>query len=427
MFSDIRISDWIHKLAFALLCVYIASISLGYISPFLTTLHTISLRAFIVVAAISILMRGCFIATGYIKMYTVFMILALISCLYSINTNGSLSSFYGVGICFIISFCASEVTRSEADIRTVFKVFSIASVILMIVLIARGDIDLTDEWVYGERFGGELMGNANTFSSIYMFGASFSIYFIAYGEGGWKKAIYIAAFVVQMLALIVAGGRKYIIVTALVLWLIYLFKTDKRNRRHFFKYTVIGIAVFILLTQAFMNIPFLYYSVGYRFESIIVGDAEDISMIRRAIMIREGIQGWFERPIFGHGLDSFKFISIFNVYSHNNYVELLFDMGLVGLIIYYGYSLLLTYRLFKSKNTDSVRWILLMLTVAIFFYDYGVVSYDIVIQQLFLALCSRFLTFKEAENGVESAESQAQNAKLHGGIRNSRFPTINRG
>ena len=392
-------------MAFALLCIYMASLSLGYISPFLMQLHSLSLYAFVGVSALSILLRGRVVLTGYVKMYMAFAFLALVSCLYSINLSGSFSSIYSILVCFTVCFCATEVVQTEEHIKTVLAFFSIATFILVIVLVARGDIDLWGDWEYTGRFGNEVAGNSNTFATVYMFGASYSVYFIAYSKNKTKKLLYIAAFVAQLLALIVSGGRKYILVTALVFWLIFLFKSDKHNRKHYFIGTVIGIGILILLSWAFMNIPYLYYNIGHRFEAVFQENLQDVSVIRRGIMIQEGIQGWFEKPIFGHGADTFKYISVFGVYSHNNYVELLFNVGIIGALLYYGYSFILTFQLFKSKNTNNIKWILLMLCVAIFFYDYGAVSYYIVVHQVFLALCSRYLSLKEKSSETAQTEN----------------------
>lgn len=395
MIDNIRISDIIHKMAYVLFCVYMASISFCYISPLLDSLNSFSLRAFVVVSAVSVVLHGRFVMTGYLKVYGVFTALALISCAYSINVSGSFAKFYDVAVCFIICFCATAVIQSEEQIKTVFLVYSISSCVLMIFLISTGDIDLSGDWIQDERFGGDLTGNANVFANIFMFAACFTAYLIAYSDRAWKKLLFVGAFCLHALALVVSGGRKYILVTALVFWLIYLFKADKRNRKHFFKYTVIGVAVFIFLFWTFMNVPFIYYNVGYRFEALFLENVEDASAYRRAIMIKEGITGWLQRPILGHGINTFKDISIYKVYSHNNYVELLFNMGVVGFLVYYGYSILLTVKLYLSKNTDSIRWLLLMLTVAIFLFDYGAVSYAEPLQQIFLALCSRFLILKD--------------------------------
>jgi len=120
-------------------------------------------------------------------------------------------------------------------------------------------------------------------------------------------------------------------------------------------------------------------------------------------MIQEGLRGWLKSPIFGHGIDSFRYFSQYGTYSHNNYVELLYSTGIIGTSVYYGYSLILTYKLFKSKSANNIKWLLVMLCIAIFFYDYGAISYYIIVQQIFLAMCNRFLTF----NGNETVERVA--------------------
>ena len=76
MFGDIQFSKLMSKGAFALLCVYMASLSLCYVSPLLMQIHSLSLYAFVGVAALNVFLRGRVILTGYLKMYAIFAVIA---------------------------------------------------------------------------------------------------------------------------------------------------------------------------------------------------------------------------------------------------------------------------------------------------------------------------------------------------------------
>lgn len=67
---------------------------------------------------------------------------------------------------------------------------------------------------------------------------------------------------------------------------------------------------------------------------------------------------------------------IYKYYLHNNYVEKLACLGLVGIVIYYSIFIYALYYLLKNiKYRDSEYNICLILLIINLIIDYGVVSY----------------------------------------------------
>jgi O-antigen ligase len=60
----------------------------------------------------------------------------------------------------------------------------------------------------------------------------------------------------------------------------------------------------------------------------------DTGLIGRFTVMKAGIGLWLERPLSGWGLDQFQKISGFSYYTHNNYIELLANNGIIGLLLY---------------------------------------------------------------------------------------------
>ena len=58
-------------------------------------------------------------------------------------------------------------------------------------------------------------------------------------------------------------------------------------------------------------------------------------------MIQYGMDYFKERPLLGHGIENFRYLYAQEVgketYSHNNYIELLVNNGIVGLLLYYSF------------------------------------------------------------------------------------------
>ncbi len=62
----------------------------------------------------------------------------------------------------------------------------------------------------------------------------------------------------------------------------------------------------------------------------LLGGNTDGSTSVRMGMLKCGLSMFSQKPIFGWGLGAFTDLGGFETYSHNNYVELLVAVGLVG-------------------------------------------------------------------------------------------------
>lgn len=76
---------------------------------------------------------------------------------------------------------------------------------------------------------------------------------------------------------------------------------------------------------------------------------------------KPAVNKWDRSPIWGYGFDSFKYYNRLMTghfyYSHNNYIELLYDLGIIGFAIYYWFYWKLFYVAWKGKNscTPEIR------------------------------------------------------------------------
>ena len=77
-----------------------------------------------------------------------------------------------------------------------------------------------------------------------------------------------------------------------------------------------------------------------------LGSAADVSLsfLKRIRFVREGVALIAEAPLAGRGLGTFRWLSDEGTYAHNNFVEIGVSLGIVGVVLYYGFhfSLLAT-------------------------------------------------------------------------------------
>lgn len=147
--------------------------------------------------------------------------------------------------------------------------------------------------------------------------------------------------------------------------------------------------------------------------NLLSGEGEaDYSALSRADMIDYGLQQWLYSPIWGYGLDSFKYfyglVTGVVSYSHNNYVELLFDLGLIGCILYYIFYLKILIKGLTLRNRlpSYARAFSVAVIVSFLIYEFGAVTYSSTpaILMIYMASMLQKLENFEVAEGVNSYE-----------------------
>ena len=106
---------------------------------------------------------------------------------------------------------------------------------------------------------------------------------------------------------------------------------------------------------------------------MIGGGRVSVSDMRRITYIRRGLSQFLKSPFWGNGMNYSEFM--FGTYSHNNYVEMLLNFGIIGFCIHY-YSHFISARKALTDKTDRKTNLLFMSVItAILVTDIGVVTY----------------------------------------------------
>jgi len=80
---------------------------------------------------------------------------------------------------------------------------------------------------------------------------------------------------------------------------------------------------------------------------------------RRTHWLQEGLRGWAGNPVFGHGVEAFR--SRFGMTSHASHVDIAYNSGLIGLLLFYGVFASLLLRLHRARHggLQNARMIML--------------------------------------------------------------------
>ena len=257
---------------------------------------------------------------------------------------------FGFGILY-----SDKETRKSIDICKVFEVVAVVICIWILVF----EYELLFQ---GERIGYSVMiGNPNSAASL----LSIFVFFIIFKTKKTKSVKDLLALLLCIMIIFATGSKKAIVVVAIAL-MMFLFKNGQLVKKRLLYF---GIATVIAIAVCFM-VPVLYDNVARRFLSLfgelgIINFRSDHSSELRTQYTDKAIELWKNNIIFGGGYDNFRINSGYATYSHNNYVELLSSVGIVGTIYYYAYYIYLLAKQFVKKNMQSVLCILFIVSTLI--------------------------------------------------------------
>ncbi len=239
---------------------------------------------------------------------------------------------------------------------------------------------LGDVLTYGERLGSDeestALRNINYVAQNVFLFASFTLYLAFFGEK--KKKIYILLFMIQFVLVVLSGTKRAIIGLVVFYIILTIFKYRKSVYKHFI------IIIFVIGTFFYLiiNNDFLYNIVGFRIEvmlydlgvyNVIGRNIQDSSTGLRLELFNDAYKMALDTPILGHGYAYFEthsvgFNSAFRGYhSHNNYLELIINYGLIGFILYYGIFIRTTFRLIRKKNKTNLTHLFLTFFLILYF------------------------------------------------------------
>jgi O-antigen ligase len=235
------------------------------------------------------------------------------------------------------------------------------------------------------RIGSTLV-NANGYAQVLMFGVIFALrqWLVesAKRRAGWKMAALLLAFVGLSLYGIVdlTGSRKGIFMTLTAGLLVAVYWVWHQPIRRRLLVTVllviciVGVGVGLYLSPQTERIT--------EVSSFLKGqNVADTGLAKRGGMLEDAVSLWLQRPFTGWGLDQFRNVSGWNTYSHDNYVELLADQGIIGCLLYVMVYISTLASLLRSlaRSRDAglsadIFWAMVVVVVAMG-WDIGAVSY----------------------------------------------------
>jgi len=366
--------------------------------PGLNNISNAIAALFIILVTIKILMeKRKIIFNKFLFLYLLFVMICSISCFYALDQSISLGRTKTLILYFIfIAILVNYIDNYDKLIRLI-KFFIFAGMIASVYNLFFSDI-------YSEQRLGGLLGNVNRMGIIIGISMLFSIYFILFE----KKYLYTIPAIITTTMVLLTGSRvAFVFIFMGTVFLVYF------KNRGSFKGNLKTITIFILIIflshYLLFDIPIFYEIAGSRIENTLKfirnEEINERSISTRNYMIRFGFDMFKERPLIGYGIDNFRVLlekSInMKTYAHNNYIELLVDVGILGVIIYYAIYVQAVLYLKKIKDDVGLKYIFLTLFFCLFIIDLASVNYYIKHTYFIFAMSSVLIKLNEKEYKIK--------------------------
>jgi O-antigen ligase len=126
---------------------------------------------------------------------------------------------------------------------------------------------------------------------------------------------------------------------------------------------------------------------------LLMAERADVSTNERFEFAEIGLRLWAESPLWGHGLDQFRVLTYAETYAHNNYVELLVGLGVIGLLLYYALYAVIARRALQRPDASLVLILLLTITV----WDFAAVSFTLRSHWVFFSVIGYLAIWPDSE------------------------------
>lgn len=339
----------------------------------------------------------------YINAYIVLEVLFILYCgcqiLWKVPVyrDISLDRLKTLSICMVFNFLFINYIKNSNDfwkvIKSIIKIFAYALILVVIINMQWLLSGARSSESAGIRIGGVVLGSLNAVSIGWYAGIGLLLSVLVYSRFNDMRKMW-GYFSLFLSIILISGTRKIIIIIPIAYIIHKLIKSkSKYEILVLLKNIILSLFIGVILLMAVLYIPFLYNTVGNRIESVILylltGEGNEASMLTRFNLIEVAINAFQQRPIYGWGLDNFKYVFYGGkYYSHNNFLEIAVSGGAVGFVIYYLKYLYLFVRLFKMRNYQDAldKKVSLGIIIAIFSFvimEYWQVTY---FNRLFLLL-----------------------------------------
>ncbi|WP_078429776.1 O-antigen ligase family protein [Alkalihalobacterium alkalinitrilicum] len=345
-----------------------------------------------------------------IFIFYLFLILVGASGIYGERNEFIIGNMITLFACFMLLIIIPLIVNNEERLEIFISFTIYFGFFLSLYVISLTDIErLLQGRYYASLVLFEKIGNRNSVAILIGIAFNFGIYKILYRH----RYAYIPLISFMLMAVLLTGSRKGLLLCVIPLFINLALISLKSNIRRKILYTTLFIILTISLHFIIFKVDFLYQNIGWRIESIyseiiLNESSEESSFNVRQEMIQYGFEYFKEKPFFGYGIENYRYLygvdSGFETYSHNNYIEILVNNGLIGFILYYSFFIIVIIKANIKRRASTIvaeknfYTFIITILMCLLIMDVAVISYKWFPYYILLALALKGSWNKENIN-----------------------------
>ena len=296
-----------------------------------------------------------------------FVFYEIISCVWAFNQEVAISQLITQLQLFVLFFFSYIYIKKVGRLEDYYNAIYLSGIGLIFysLYVYGGLSSFLAIMSTGHRMG-DLIGNQNTYGLVFANAALVALYYFFFNNE--KRHVLLAGlFIFFGLS---SGSKKVVFLLILGLFFLIL---SKYGVRKLFKVIVYSFTS-VLVGLGLIHLP-LFSTILERLESYL-SVAGNTSDNLRAELIRFGLELFMENPFLGYGLNNYQLFHWSGAYSHNNYIEVLVSLGIVGFIIYYSIFINSACALIKKREyLKPIHFLLAFSILSSFVFGYGMVQF----------------------------------------------------
>lgn len=319
-----------------------------------------------------------------------FLLISSLSLFYAANREATIDSLKTLIVMLFVCFLISKDIYEKKDLRELLWTTFFSLLIVAVYLYLYVDFNLFALTRIGEANTGRW--NANDIGIMTSIGILIAIMLFR-DTNRLMKLLLIFSIPFLLYLDIMAASRKAILMLVICLCGMRILNNPTKVVKNILFITV-GVSLTMYLI---FEVPFFYELIGWRMEGMVAllrGEptVADSSSITRAMMLNSAMQTFYDNPIFGVGMNNFRFFNIVRVtYAHNNFAEIAADLGILGLTAYYWIFLyIIKNYLKKYKLHDEMRDFLFVIIMVYLMNHMALVTITDMLQCIFICLYTAY-------------------------------------
>lgn len=386
----------LHNISILVFMIYIVTLYTFVDHPQLFKISQIFCLLFLVISVLELLRkRKLYIDTCTIYFY-VLSFMFLVSFIWANNKSVVVGKSFTIVQISVLCVSAYHILLNEQNEKKFIDILYIAGMCMCIYsILLYGPSEIINSMMNGDRLGAEI-NQENTFG---MNAAMTTI--ICFYKGIYYKKKHLFFLPLPFIMAMSSGSRKALVIIVLGMFILLFIKYGFRK---IFKLITILVTIGLLVWIIMKN-P-IFTTINERMEGLLnifhESSSVDNSTDIRRNLISLGIEKFRQRPLLGYGTSHYALMNTIKAgyYSHNNFVELLVNNGLVGFIVYYYAYVFILFNLFKLIiKKDRIAIIIFVLISVNLIIQMGVVVYYDKLQYLYIVL--GFVHIKKSKIQIE--------------------------